>query len=145
MKYMQAIVGLLALCAVAAQCSYLMRIDHGVTNIQPLTSALYVLFFWILWGYARISDFLNPVILLSKGAVRVIAAIAAILLLLTSFAIASSSPTAQLAMVNFGALNAALVACYLFVAMVALFGDQWLGPIAKLLKFGRKFPVKQTT
>lgn len=143
MKYAQGLIALAVLCAAATQCYYLLGIGRGTTNMQPLTAALYILFFWVLWGYARISNFIAPLFSLDKRAVKFLAVAVVLVPLLMALLIGSSSDTAHVAMMKFGVLNAVLMAGYLLIALVALFGDRWLGPIARLLKFGRNFPEKR--
>ena len=144
MKHLQVLAGVAALAAAAVQCRYLLGIGHATTNIQPLTTALYVLFFWVLWAYGRMPDFITPVFKLGQTAIRSIAFIAIIGPLLMAFAISSTSEVARASMVKYGVLNAGIMAAYLLVAIVLFFGDRWLGVAGRLLKLGREFPRRST-
>jgi hypothetical protein len=108
--------------------------------MQPLTATLYILFFWILWGYARIGNFIQPLLKTSSGLIKLLAAISVVGSALLVVFIGSASDGARIAMMKFGVLNGVIMACYLLIAIVSIFGDKWLGFVARILKMGREFP-----
>ncbi|MBW8852625.1 MAG: hypothetical protein JF600_17820 [Xanthomonadales bacterium] len=140
MKIIQLAVGVLALAASAVQFYYLIGIGQWTTRMQPLTAILYILFFWILWGYARIDNFIPPLLSASHRLIKVISLTVVAISVLMVFFISQTSGATSNSMMKFGFLNGAIMACYFLVALVSLFGDKWLGFVARMLKMGREFP-----
>lgn len=134
-------------CAAILAASTQLVLVHGIgsttTNVQPVTTALYLLFFLVMAGYSRIQWRLRPLVGLRTFAVRILALLQATACLLAFFAISSSSPEAHDAMVNYGVINLALLLAYALIATTLIFGDAWLGPVAGFLKFGREFPLEE--
>jgi len=143
MKSIQMAVGVFALAASAVQCYYLIGIGLWTTKMQPLTAILYILFFWILWGYARIGDFIPPLLNASDRLIKVLSLMMVAVSVLMVIFISQASDVASNSMMKFGFLNGAIMACYLLVALVAIFGDKWLGFVARMLKMGREFPANK--
>lgn len=140
MKYIQIPLGLASAAITVMQLYYVMGVGNRTSNNQPLTALFYILFFWVLWAYARIPAYIRPVITLSNASVRWAAAVLALVGSAVSLHSCLKSPESLAAMSNFGVLNVALMFGYSLVFLVLIFGDIWLGFFAKLLKFGRRFP-----
>jgi len=121
MRYVQIALSIIAAGIAVLQFCYVIGFGKTTTNIQPLTAVFYVLFFWGLWTYARISKFIDPIMVLSKKSIRWIAS------LTLTFCVALAIYTAL-------GPHEALASM--------MFGDRWLGAAARLLKFGREFPAK---
>lgn len=142
-RAIQIVLAIGAVYAALTQLVLVLGIGSTTTNDDSLTTALYLLFFFVMAGYSRIQWRLRPLVGLRTFAVRILALLQATACLLAFFAISSSSPEAHDAMVNYGVINLALLLAYALIATTLIFGDAWLGPVAGFLKFGREFPLEE--
>lgn len=102
------------------------------------TAVLYVGFFWVLWAYARVARPILSLIKLRKLSIWLLLA-SLVAVMLVTYCYRASESNDITAFNRFMPIHAFLIAGYSLISAVLLFGDDFLWPVSKALKFGREF------
>jgi len=113
--------------------------DAKRSGFTTFSAMLYILFFWILWFYARIR---LPMRTLARGygvpKIRLVVAVVVVVVTLTYLGrLMQFSDVKRFH--GYMPFNAFLSIAYSCVGITLVFGDAYLWPLSRILKFGRQY------